>query len=79
MQVSYDVPISIEAEAQPAAAAPVGNEAEVPVVEAAGDQDADGTWVDVADEDVTRAKEKGKASANAGLLEKADEQPGPSS
>ncbi|KAK9809618.1 hypothetical protein WJX73_007906 [Symbiochloris irregularis] len=35
-------------------------------------KDADGSWVEVADEDVKRAKEKGKAASDAHVLEDAD-------
>lgn len=77
LQVSFDVPIeTATAPARPASPAqePAPQPAEAPMAnnEEGTDQDADDSWVEVVDEDVTRAKEKGKASGDAHVLEDTD-------
>lgn len=75
LQASFDVPIETSTRAarptSPAREAVPERAAAAPDQEG-NDQDADGSWVEVADEDVTRAKEKGKASEDENVLEDAD-------
>lgn len=69
MQAVFDVPIeggmADQVPVEPDAPGPSGQDASMEV-------DADGGWEEVEDEDVARAREKGKAPVGASVVQEAD-------